>query len=66
MVDHEQLGAELVAARRNKVPWKDLVARYGYGRTRLWMIWSEALRKNVHEHLSGGQDSANTQSLVAN
>lgn len=60
MSDQAVIGAELVRARADGVPWKTLQTRYGYGRTRLWMLWREAraglcLNKDVHEHLSAGE-----------
>ena len=50
-----EIGAELVCARADNVPWKVLMVRYGYGRTRLWMLWraASAPNKDVHEHLGG-------------
>lgn len=60
--DTDGLGADLVAARAAGVPWKVLQARYGLGRTRLWMVWRAAAnavrgaggKKNVHEHIEAG------------
>jgi hypothetical protein len=37
------IGAELVTARQNRVPWKLLVRRYGLCRARLYQIWRAAL-----------------------
>ena len=43
----ENLGAELVAAREAGHPWKVLMRRYGLGRTRLWQVWREELRRRA-------------------
>lgn len=63
-LDHDQLGRALVTARELGISWKELSLRYGYKRTRLWMIYRAALdralaggprfqrNKDVHEHLS--------------
>lgn len=57
MKPSDDIGPALVEARAKGEAWKHLCARFGYGRTRLWMLWREALaaNKSVHEHLAGGQ-----------
>jgi hypothetical protein len=44
------IGAGLIEDRRRGVPWKVLEWKYGYRRTRLWMLWRAA--KDVHEQLA--------------
>lgn len=60
-----EIGAQIVRARKVGVPWKVLMDVYGLGRTRLWQLHREALanpeaecfksNKNVHEHLGARQ-----------
>ena len=40
---HPDIGAELIAARANGVPWKVLVRLFGLKRTRLWQLWRAAV-----------------------
>lgn len=51
MTDQATIGAELVRARADGVPWKTLQKRYGYGRTRLWALWRNAKIGNTRERL---------------
>lgn len=37
------IGQALVCERQAGVPWKDLSARFGYGKTKLWEIWRAGL-----------------------
>jgi len=57
------IGRELVAAREQGIDWKDLMAKYGMGRTRLWMLWRDA-KNNVHEHNNNSQPASDAP-LVA-
>lgn len=43
------IGVELVEARARREPWKVLMRRYGYGRTRLWMLWRATLDEAMRE-----------------
>lgn len=68
--ERARIGRELVAARAAGVDWKTLMRRYQMGRTRLWMLWREALegrdrQKDVHEHRGCGQPGPATRYLTA-
>ena len=43
MTEPCDIGPELVEARKNRVPWKTLMDKYGLGRTRLYEIYRAEL-----------------------
>jgi len=67
---HLSMGVEVLQLREQKVTWKEICARFGYGRTRLTQLMkiaraqraqdggpkpNHSARKDVHEHLQPGQ-----------
>jgi hypothetical protein len=47
------IGPEIMAARRNHVPWKLLMRRYGLGRSQLNRYWKGAV-KQFHKRSGSG------------